>query len=59
MVQQRINMIVTGNEDLNDADRLAADPMHKMCAGRNPYSDLSLASDTTLGGSNMVALKPN
>ncbi len=49
MVQQRINMIVTGNEDLNDADRLATDPMHKMAAGRNPYSDLSLASDTTLG----------
>ncbi|MGA2877104.1 MAG: IS1380 family transposase [Candidatus Micrarchaeaceae archaeon] len=49
LIRQRLNMIATGNEDLNDADRLSGDPMHKLAAGRNPESDLDLASDSTLG----------
>ena len=40
MIRQRLFMICTGNEDVNDADRLAADPMHKIAAGRNPDSDV-------------------
>jgi hypothetical protein len=48
-VRQRLNMIVSGNEDLNDADTLAGDGMHKLAAGRNPESDPDLASDATLG----------
>jgi hypothetical protein len=48
LVKQRLNMIVTGNEDLNDADRLFNDPMHKIACGRNPDSDPDLASDSTL-----------
>lgn len=49
LIRQRLNMIVCGYEDLNDADRLASDPLHKICGGRNPESDEALASDTTLG----------
>ncbi len=49
MVRQRLFMICTGNEDINDADRLAGDPMHKIAAGLNPESDNDLASDSTLG----------
>ena len=48
LIKQRINMIMTGNEDLNDADRLFADRMHKIAAGRNPESGFDLASDSTL-----------
>ena len=48
LIKQRINMIITGNEDLNDADRLYADRMHKIAAGRNPETDFDLASDSTL-----------
>ena len=49
MILQRLFMICTGNEDINDADRLASDPMHKLACGRNPDSNLDLASDSTLG----------
>lgn len=49
LIQQRIFMICTGNEDVNDADRLASDPMHKIAAGHNPDSDPDLASDSSLG----------
>jgi hypothetical protein len=49
MIQQRLFMICTGNEDINDADRLACDPMHKIAVGNNPESDPDLASDSTLG----------
>lgn len=49
MIMQRIFMICTGNEDVNDADRLASDPMHKIAAGHNPHSDGDLASDSTMG----------
>jgi hypothetical protein len=48
LIRQRLNMILTGNEDLNDADRLCSDPTHKIAAGRNPDSDPDLASDSTL-----------
>src|SRR5271165_5884183 len=47
MVRQRIFMICTGSEDINDADRLASDPMHKMAVGQNPESGYDLASDST------------
>jgi Transposase DDE domain group 1 len=49
MILQRLFMICTGNEDVNDADRLASDPMHKLACGQNPESDSDLASDSTLG----------
>ena len=49
MVRQRIFMICTGSEDINDADRLASDPMHKIAVGQNPESGYDLASDSTLG----------
>jgi hypothetical protein len=48
LIRQRLNMIACGYEDLNDADKLANDPMHKICGGRNPDSDWDLASDSTL-----------
>jgi hypothetical protein len=48
-IRQRLNMIAAGYEDLNDADKLAHDGMHKIVAGRNPETDLDLASDATLG----------
>jgi hypothetical protein len=49
MIRQRMYMIATGNEDVNDADRLASDPMHKICVGSNPETDSDLASDSTIG----------
>jgi hypothetical protein len=49
MIRQRLFMICTGNEDVNDADRLASDPMHKIAVGNNPDSEPNLASDSTLG----------
>jgi hypothetical protein len=49
MVRQRMYMIATGNEDVNDADRLASDPMHKICVGSNPETESDLASDSTIG----------
>lgn len=48
LIRQRLNMIDSGYEDLNDADTLASDAMHKVAAGRNPVSDPDLASDATL-----------
>ena len=42
-------MIATGNGDVNDADRLASDPMHKICVGSNPETEADLASDSTIG----------
>jgi hypothetical protein len=49
LIQQRLFMICTGNEDVNDADRLSSDPMHKIAAGHNPDTDPDLASDSSLG----------
>lgn len=49
MIRQRIYMICTGNEDVNDADRLGSDPMHKIGCEQNPESGKDLASDSTLG----------
>jgi len=49
MVRQRMYMIATGAEDVNDADRLASDPVHKICVGSNPVSGSDLASDSTIG----------
>jgi Transposase DDE domain group 1 len=49
MIRQRLFMICCGSEDVNDADRLSSDPMHKIAVGRNPDSDKDLASDSTLG----------
>lgn len=48
-IRQRLNMIVAGYEDLNDADQLASDGIHKLVAGRNPQTEPGLASDATLG----------
>jgi Transposase DDE domain group 1 len=49
IIRQRMYMIATGNEDVNDADRLASDPMHKICVGSNPETEMDLASDSTIG----------
>lgn len=49
LVRQRLYMIAAGYKDLNDADRLAADGMHKICVGRNLEPEADLASDSTLG----------
>jgi hypothetical protein len=48
-IRQRFCMIAAGYEDLNDADKLSHDGMHKVAVGRNPISDPDLASDATLG----------
>ena len=48
-IRQRLNMIMAGYEDLNDADKLAHDGMHKIAAGRKPETEPDLASDATLG----------
>jgi hypothetical protein len=48
-IRQRLYMIAAGYEDLNDADKLSGDGMHKVAVGRNPISDPDLASDATLG----------
>ncbi len=47
-IRQRLGMIAAGYEDLNDADKLSGDPMHKINGGRNPETDPDLASDATL-----------
>jgi len=48
MIKQRLYMIATGHEDLNDADYLFNDRMHKLCNGQNPETGRNLASDSTL-----------
>src|SRR5262249_61490696 len=47
-IRQRLYMITAGHEDLNDADKLSGDAMHKLAVRRNPVSDRDLASDSTL-----------
>jgi len=47
-IRQRLCMIAAAYEDLNDADKLSGDAMHKMVVGRNPVTDYDLASDSTL-----------
>ena len=47
-VRQRLCMIAAGYEDVNDADKLSGDAMHKIAVGRNPVTDGDLASDSTL-----------
>jgi hypothetical protein len=48
-IRQRFCMMSAGYEDLNDADKLSRDGMHKVAVGRNPLTDPDLASDATLG----------
>jgi len=45
---QRIFGLACGHPDANDADDLAADPMHKLLLGRDPIDGDPLASQPTL-----------
>jgi len=45
---QRVFSIGSGYADANDASRLAADPMRKMLPGRDPVTELDMASEPTL-----------
>lgn len=47
-IRQRLCMVTAGYEDLNDADKLSGDGMHKIAVGNNPVTDRDLASDSTL-----------
>ena len=47
-IRQRLCMVTAGYEDLNDADKLSGDGMHKIAVGKNPVTDRDLASDSTL-----------
>ena len=46
--RQRIFGIACGHPDCNDAEHLAADPIHKLLLGRDPVAGESLASQPTL-----------
>lgn len=48
MLMQRVFQIAAGYEDCNDCDDLRDDMILKMCAGRLPQSDPSLASQPTM-----------
>ena len=48
MLTQRVMAIACGHADANDAARLAADPVHKLLAGRDPVDGEDLASQPTL-----------
>ena len=48
LLTQRIMAIACGYEDVNDAARLASDPMHKLLVGRDPVKGEDLASQPTL-----------
>ena len=48
LLAQRIYGLACGHPDANDADRLAADPIHKLLLGRDPLAGDSLASQPTI-----------
>ena len=48
LIGQRIFGIACGHPDCNDAEHLAADPIHKLLLGRDPVAGESLASQPTL-----------
>ena len=48
LLTQRIMAIACGYEDVNDAARLASDPVHKLLVGRDPVQGEDLASQPTL-----------
>ena len=48
LLGQRIFDIACGHREANDADRLAADPTHKLLLGRDPVDGDSLASQLTI-----------
>ena len=48
LIGQRIFGIACGHPDCNDAEHLAADPIHKLLLGRDPVAGESLASPPTL-----------
>lgn len=48
MVRQRVYQIIAGYEDADDCDRLRSDGMIKLCAGRNPFDEVDLASQPTM-----------
>jgi hypothetical protein len=48
LLRQRIFGVACGDEDANDAARLADDPMHKLAVGRDPVTGAPLASQPTL-----------
>lgn len=48
LLAQRVYGLACGHPDANDADRLAADPIHKLLLGRDPIDGDPLASQPTL-----------
>lgn len=48
LIRQRLYAIAAGYEDANDADVLKNDPMHKLCLGKLPQGEESLASQPTI-----------
>jgi Transposase DDE domain group 1 len=48
MLTQRVLAIACGYADVNDAARLASDPVHKLLVGRDPIDGADLASQPTL-----------
>ncbi len=48
LLAQRIFGLACGHPDANDADRLAADPIHKLLLGRDPVDGDTLASQPTI-----------
>ena len=48
LIAQRVFAIACGHPDGNDADRLAADPIHKLLLGRDPIDGGRLASQPTI-----------
>ena len=48
LLGQRIFGIACGHPDGNDADHLAADPIHKLLLGRDPVAGEALASQPTI-----------
>ena len=48
LLAQRIYGLACGHPDANDADRLAADPIHKLLLGRDPVGGDPLASQPTI-----------
>ena len=48
LLAQRVFAIACGYPDANDADRLAADPIHKLLLDRDPIAGTNLASQSTL-----------
>jgi hypothetical protein len=58
VLAQRIFAIACGHPDGNDADRLAADPMHKLLLDRDPVDGLRLASQPTISRFEHAATPP-